>query len=463
MQIQSHISGVNQKFSFTFEKKNPFTGQPLHEVGACDIMQVVQAIQGAQKAFSEWKNSSLEDRISLLERMKQVVSAKKKEFAELEALDQGLPLNFVFEHGIEASLNCLDSAISELSHHQTTDEASFSAAGVISLITSWNLSLRIIFERLAPALAAGNAVLIKVSSHSPVTAIVLQNIVLAAKIPEGLIQILIPHDAAAKDLLITHPAIKAVSFVGNLKNSSDILKKISHGSFNQFKKVQISSGSKNSAIALSEPEDSLFKKIMNSFMLGQGQLAWNSNRLFILEKFESQWVEKIKEYFSYLRPANDIYDSSAWGPCLRAESFSNFAEIENLAKKDQARLIQPPWEFTENQNTCFLRPTFTKDMSNCSTLQQDQVVAPLFILSVVKYPFDIAKYSNVSYYGQAAHIWSDESKIPKIAEQLEVALVCKNKWSVEIHQPLQGVKQSAYGLQDYRAFGAFFSNVKKMT
>lgn len=463
MQIQSFISGVSQKSSSSFKKRNPFTSQPLHEVHSCDIMQVVQAIQGAQKAFSEWKNSSTTDRILLLGRIKEILIDKKNKFSELEALDQGLSLSFVSDHGIGGSIQSIENAISELSQHQTTESLSHSSTGVISLITSWNLSLRIIFERLAPALAAGNAILIKVSSHSPITAVILEEIIVAAKIPEGLIQILISQDSGVKELLITHPAIKAVSFVGNLKNSADILKKISQVGFNQFKKIQISSGSKNSAVALNEPDEEQFLKIMNSFLLGQGQLAWNSNRLFILEKFEDQWVKRIMNFFAGLQPAKDIYDSSSWTPCLRPESFVNFTEIENLAKKDQARLIQPNWALSENQKACFLKPTFTQDMSNCSTLQQDQVSAPLFILSVVKYPFDIAKYSNVSYYGQAAHIWSEESKILKIAEQLEVSLVCKNKWSVEVHEPLQGVKQSAFGLQDYQAFGAFFSNAKKLT
>ena len=193
MQIQSYISGSSQNSSSTFDKKNPFTSQSLHHVDSCDIMQAVQAIQGAQKAFSEWKNSSIEDRIQLLARIKEILTEKKKRFAELEAVDQGLSFNFVSEHGVEASIHSLNNAISELSNHQANENLSYSATGVISLITSWNLSLRVIFERLAPALAAGNSVLIKISSHSPVTAIILEEILIAAKIPVGLIQILIPN------------------------------------------------------------------------------------------------------------------------------------------------------------------------------------------------------------------------------------------------------------------------------
>lgn len=463
MLIQSLINAVPQISNSKFFKKNPFTSETLHEVKSCDMMQAVQAIQGAQKAFAVWKKTNLRQRILLLSKLKLCLQQNSEIYARHEATDQGLPFSFVLDHSINASIASLDQALSQLENQIDQNETEFSPTGVISLITSWNLSLRIIFERLAPALAAGNAVIIKVSSSSPVTAHILSEIVLKNDVPIGLIQVLVTESTDVQDLLVTHPGIKAVSFVGHLKNAANVLKKVSSVSFNQFKKIQIATGSKNTAIALTEPNNQNFQDIMNSFLIGQGQLAWNSNRFFILEKSEKQWLEKIESYLTELKPAQSILDSSIWGPCIREESFTHFSEIENTARADQARLIQTTHSLNEIEKKCYLRPTFTKDMSNCSTLQQDQVMAPLFILSVVKYPFDIAKYSNVSYYGQSAHIWADDSKIVKIAEELEVAQICKNSWSVMRHQPTKGVKQSAFGLQDYRVFGEFFSNVKSMT
>lgn len=465
MPIQSLINAVPQSSKSKFYKINPFNSEILHEVESCDLMQAVQAIQGAQKAFIAWKSSTINDRILLLQKIKSAISQCGEMYAQLEALDQGLPFGFVLDHNIGACVDSLDQALLQLksSNENSCIGVYYSATGVISLITSWNLSLRIIFERLAPALAAGNAVIIKVSSLSPVSARILSEIILKSEVPVGLIQVLVTQDSDVKELLISHPGIKAVSFIGQLKNSSNVLKKVSQLSLNQFKKVQIATGSKNTAIALTEPNEKNFAEIMNSFLIGQGQLAWNSNRFFILEKYEAEWVDRITNFLAELKPAQSILDSSMWGPCIRSESFTQFSEIEVLARADQARLIQATCLLSEVQKGRFLRPTFTKDMSNCSTLQQDQVMSPLFILSVVKYPFDIAKYSNVSYYGQSAHIWGDENKMGKIAEELEVAQITKNSWSAKRHLPNQGVKQSAFGLQNYQVFGDFFSNVKKLT
>ncbi|OFZ31614.1 MAG: hypothetical protein A2622_03275 [Bdellovibrionales bacterium RIFCSPHIGHO2_01_FULL_40_29] len=460
MVIQSFINNQFQKNLVSFQKTNPFNAESLHQVESCDLMQLVNAIQGSQKAFSEWKDSVISDRIQLLKSIKEKIDENELQWAQDEALDQGLPTEFVLQHGVRAASHSFEVAISELVNRVVDNKTEYSAVGVISLISSWNLSLRVICERLAPALAAGNSVIIKVSSQSPVTAVTLARILQAVSAPQGLIQVIVTDQQDVKNLLVTHPGIRAVSFVGHLKNASDILLKISGQAFNQFKKIQIATGSKNSAVALGSPDEVNFAEVMNSFLVGQGQLAWNSNRLFILEKYELAWVERIENFLSQLTPATSIQDASLWGPCIRSESFTHFQEIETMAVRDQAKLIQTKSELTELQKKCFLRPTFTKDMSNCSTLQQDQVMAPLFILSVVKYGFDIAKYSNVSYYGQSAHIWAEESKIAKIASQLDVAQVFQNKWSVQHHQPSKGVKQSGFGIQDYRVFGDFFSNVK---
>ncbi len=463
MRIQSFINSKFVDSSRSIIKKNPFTLEPLHEIQACDLMQTVQAIQGAQKAFVEWKMSSILQRTDLLEKIIRILRDKKIEFAKAEALDQGLPLTFSLSHNVEAAIHSFESSKTQLENYEVKQELQHSATGTITILSSWNCSLRVICERLAPAIAAGNAVIVKVSSQSPITAVILAEIFAAAEVSQGLVQILVSDDQDVKNLLVTHPGVKAVCFTGQLKNAAEILKKVSAQSFNQFKKVQIATGSKNTAVSLSEPHEVQFNEIMESFLIGQGQLSWNSNRLFVLEKHEAEWQQKIQSYFSSLRPATSINDSSSWGPCIKAESFTHFSEIEAMAVTDQAKLIQPSYILSDSEKNCFLKPTFTKDMSNCSTLQQDQVMAPLFILSVVKYPFDVAKYSNVSYYGQSAHIWGADDKIEKIAEQLEVAHVFKNRWSVKHHEPNHGVKQSAFGIQDYHVFGDFFSNVKKLT
>ncbi|MBC7421603.1 MAG: aldehyde dehydrogenase family protein [Bdellovibrio sp.] len=459
MQIHSFINNTSTSLETQFTKKNPYTSEVLHTVDSAGMLEVVMSIQAAQKAFADWKTSSLENRLQLLQSFHNHLAMSKDSFARFEALDQGLPFEFVRDNGMGSLITSLDKVMRELSGHRPQANQTFTPVGVVSIICTWNLSLRVIGERLFPAIAAGNAVIIKVSSQSPVTAMIMAELIQLSQAPAGLIQVITSDQEDVKKLLVTHPGIKAISFVGQLTNATEILKLTSANSLQRFKKLQISSGSKNSAVALSEPTDEIFKKVISSFVTGQGQLGWNSSRLFILEKNEAAWKEKIADYFMNVKPSESIDDSSLWTPCLKEESFKTFSEISALAVSDQARLIQT----SKPANKNFLPMTFTQDMSNCSTLQQDQVMAPLFILSTVKYAFDVAKYSNVSYFGMAAHLYGDEDKLAKVADSLDVGLICKNKWSVQLPGSVKATKQSGFGLQDDRVFGDFFSNVKLLT
>lgn len=468
MIIHSFINGqetrpTSQNQSHLLTKKNPYTGETQHQFHSADMLQAVTAIQQSQKFFAEYKQTTIEDRIQLLQKIKSYIESQKSKFAKLEAQDQGLHVGFVQSYSIDSSLSCLSDVINDLQNFQFNSSQKFSPVGVIAVITSWNLSFRIVSERLFPAIAAGNTVVLKISSTSPVTAAIWTEIIQACALPSGLIQILLSNDQDVKKVLVTHPGVRAVSFVGRLTNATEVMKWVASVGSQQFKKVQIATGSKNTAVVITEPNEEIFRLVMNSFLQGQGQLAWNSTRLFMLEKNEKIWHERIKQELSLLRPAESIEDQSVWTPVLKEESFQTFAEINALAVADQARLIRSEFKLTDFQKNSFLPMTFTQDMSNCSTLQQDQVMSPLFILSSVKYPFDVQKYSNVSYFGMAAHLWGEDEKLGKMAESLEVGLICKNKWSVQVFGAVKAVKQSGFGLQDYRTFGDFFSNAKILT
>jgi aminomuconate-semialdehyde/2-hydroxymuconate-6-semialdehyde dehydrogenase len=306
-----------------------------------------------------------------------------------------------------------------------------------------------------PAVLAGNSVIVKVSSQSPVTAYILSELV--GDLP---VSVLVSNDPELKKALVAHPGVKAVSFTGSIENAADVIASAAKSSLQNYKKLQISSGTKNSAVMLGEPTDEIFNSVMESFMIGQGQLAWNSARLFVLEKHEGHWQERIQHYLTSLKPSEGIDDSSMWTPVLKSSSFDKFAEIKHQAREDQAKLLESEYKLTDLQKKTHLPVVFTKDMSRCSTLQQDQIHSPFLILSAVKYPFDVAKYSNVSYFGFAAHLWGEEEKLAKVAGSLDVGVVTYNKSSAGIASAFAGMKQSGYGLQDFSPGGAFYSNLK---
>lgn len=442
-------------------KINPFTQDVLYTHPKSSIIDLVKTIQAANRAFADWKSSSLEDRLKVLEKITAQYILKKDEIILSEALDQGLSLYFTTRANYEMGLQQLNLFKQELVNACDHADAKkiFFANGVVAVILSWNLSNRLFIQKAISALLAGNTVIVKVSSQAVSTAVQWKEILKKAEVNEGLIQFVVSDVADFKKLLVSHPGIKAVSVTGSLSTSAAILKVQSETAEQQFKKVQINSGTKNTCAVLDAPTEELVNQVLETFLIGQGQLAWNSSRLFILEKYQKEWIEALQNKLNTLKPATSVNDSSLWGPIVKTANIEKYGYYQKQAVDDQAKLILTSTEAKPG----FASPFFTYDMSNCSELQQDQLNLPVFVLSAVKYGFDIPKYSNVSYYGHSANIFSQNAPSEKIVNQLDVGLVSLNKWSIYQMISFKAVKQSSFGVQDCQIFGEFNSNVKILT
>lgn len=439
-------------------KLNPFTQDVLYTHPKNSMIDMVKIIQFANKFFLDWKKTTINDRLLLLEKIIEQYILKKDKIVFSEAWDQGLPFDFTTRANYEIGLKLLLQFKKQLEEYIKSETTiSFSPNGVVAVILSWNLSNRLFIQNALSACLAGNTVVVKVSSVAMSLIGIWQDLLKSAGWPEHVIQFVVTNEDDGKKLLVSHPGIKAVMATGSLNTCAQIFKNQSTMAEKQFKKIHLASGAKNSCIVLDQPQPELVDQVLESFLLGQGQLVWNSARLFILEKYQSMWIESITETFKNLKPAENPSDNSPWGPMIKSNGEFSYDELKTLAEKDQAKFI------STNQNMKhknYLAPLFTYDMSNCSELQQDELRLPIFVLSAVKYGFDIPKYSNVSYYGHSANLFSKESSWDKITSQLDVGRVSLNQWSIYSDLPYAVVKQSAQGLQNHQIFGDFNSNVK---
>lgn len=454
--IDGDFAKPAQNASFTQER--PFNDKSV-QVGNSSALDLVKAIQGSHTAFNAWKDSSPEERTALVDKISNYLETHKNQFAKSEAWDQGLNLQFSLKANIEVAIQKLKDQKAQL-QKGVPEGYGVLPVGVVGVVLSWNLSTRVFVEKVLPAVLAGNSVIVKASSYSPVTVKLWGELFRAVGLTSGLVQMLHSQDVAFKKLFITHPGIKALLVTGNLENTSEIIKTVAQMTTQQFKKLQIHSGSKNTAAALNEPNEAEMDEILNSFLQGQGQLAWNSARLFILDKHEKQWTDFVAYKLQNLKPSESIHDHSPWTPLMKMKSVDQFASLMMQAKADQAKILSADGVLPSNK---YVKPFFTKDMSNCSVLQQDQVHGPAFILSTVKYGFDIPKYSNVSYYGHSASVWTEAGKNQKVIQQLDVGLVSTNVWSIYSPGVVEGVKQSSFGNMSSQIFGDFYCNVKKLT
>ena len=438
----------------TFPKVSPFNGEVLGQVADSDAMDLVLSLASSKRAYLVSEKLTFAERAQWLSLIAAEIEKNENQISYDEALHQGLPQKFVLEKSVRPAIRLLRSTAKSL--EQTTADLS-SPVGLVGLVTPWTLSLRAVIERLAPAMAAGNAVIVKVSEHSPVTVKILGEIFNQIQMPAGWVNLLQGGPALAQ-ALAGHPSVRAISAVGKVSTTESLLK----ASISQLKKVQLTSGVKNAAMVLAETDfKTLMPQILQPFLMGQGQLGSSVSRLFILESMQAEFVEAMKVYLNSLQPLQDPRGDSPWTPMISKSSLENLAGSFSQTKTDQGKMISGGQE-VKVADGAFMQPAVVLDLSNCSVLQQDEVHGPLLILTAVKYQHEMAKWVNTSYLAQEAIIWGPEEKAQRLAEKLEVAQVSINSWMTK-DEPVVGRKQSFYGVPDFKWNGAFFSEAKIVT
>lgn len=440
-------------------------------------LEVVKALQAAQKAFLAWKDSTYSERLQWIEKIEHEFTKNKNLFITTMAFEQGLTFDFIeradYKLALEAFQQIKKELLEEINKISTRPSESESptkqALGVQVVVLSRHLTTRQFVQNVVASVAAGNSVIVKWPSDASQGLPLWGNVILNSQSIAGLIQGLVTTQKATQKILITHPSVKAVLVNGTLATGHAVLKDVAEVSLLSFKKIKVNSGAKNSVFCSADfldqtaeaTSEEKMQNVLDTFLYGQGQLHWNSSRLFVLEKNENIWKQFILEILNKLKPVLHPSENGAWTPLRSLKNKQQHEQVSSQVSADQGKLIQ-----AKTQHKSFALhalPFFTQDMSKCSTLQQDQILSPAFILSAVKYPFDMPKTSNVSYYGAFAHLFGQPHSLLKLAHQLEVGEVYFNSWSIDFVNKHSGVKQSSWGFseQENLVFNSFHIQNKK--
>lgn len=438
-----------------------FDDSELARVHLASPMELVTSLAGSKKAHEAWEQKSFEDRATLLERIAAVIEARADEIALSESLYQGLPKRFVSEKSVKpaaARFRHHAGRLRETAIHYSSSpnsRTSIQSTGLVAVIAPGPLSLLAISERLAPALAAGNSVLIKASRKSPVTARTLGEILKTAEVPAGLVQILIGKGDELGAFLASHPSIAAVAFAG----SSRTLAKVATVATPALKKLQLCGSGKNSLLILGDADlDQHWSAILESCLVGQGRLPAQTSRIFVLEPMAKDFFARLEASLASLKPLTNPDGPELWTPLGRdPKAAASFQQWRTEAKNEQGKLhdAQPAGDFHRP-------PLFTQDLSNCSVLQQEELQAPVFIVTTVKYPHEMVKWSNTGDLGYSAVIFGSDEKARRLGEKLRVGRVWINSWMTGTGT-VMGAKKSFYGIPEAEFDGNFHSDVKTVT
>lgn len=452
LQLQNYIGGEFVANANSQRVLSAFDSSLAYEVPRSDMFLAIQAIQTAQKTFYSTSSLDISKNIELVTTLFEYLSANKIEIAKELSKFQGTSLeetlNYDVEHGLGAFQKILIEAKAFEQQRQRPQ-----AVGLIVIIIPAILSFKAMCERLAPALMAGNSIIIKPSSKNPIVGHWLTKAAQSTNLSKGYLNVLFGRGEDTGAILCSHPSVRAVSFAGSLKVAEIVIKNASL----QFKKIQVSTTQKNIAAVLADADLNIaVREILKGALFLSGQSPYSIHRVFVVESIATQFIEKFRAQVEVLRPLANIeeHGEAFVGANLLIQE-SIFESMVEVAKDAHAKVMPVSSDFKGTT----LKPVFTLDMTNCSTLQQDDIQAPLVIITTVKYQHEVPKYANVGYYGSTAFLFGSTEKCEKVMSQLVARHYYFNEWGIG-QTPMISSRQSFFGDSDFHAFGSFYSEIK---
>ncbi len=452
---------INGQFLETLEKQNiinPSTGKVIAEASLASSKEVALALTSAREAFDSgpWPQFSLLQRKDFILKIAQGILDNAASLAQLETQNTGKPIKETTFMDVPSSAKTFEFVANNFMNYLIDEELNVSddaksrlirePLGVVVLIVPWNYPLLITCWKLASALAAGNTVILKPSSLTPVTALELAKIIHQAGIPAGVVNIINGSGSTIGEELCADKRVDMISFTG----SNEIGKQILQYSSKNVKKMTMELGGKSASIIFEDVDlDVVVNSSLASIYLNQGQMCTAMSRIFVQEsiydKFLIDFIEKAKRI--KLGLADDF--QTQMGPLINdAQRKKVIAYIEK-SKAEGAKLVcggRIP-ENAELKNGYFFEPTVLVDVNVHSHIFKEEVFGPVVLINKFSGSDEAVILANSVDFGLAACIWSKDSFVAQeLAKKINAGTVWINTYGMFYNQlPYGGFKQSGFG------------------
>nr|WP_328825588.1 aldehyde dehydrogenase family protein [Tomitella gaofuii] len=442
----------------TFTTEDPATGAVLAHVAHGAAADVDQAVRAARRAFDEgpWPHMKPNQRERLLWRIGDMLNERAEEFGQLEALDNGKSVGIatavdvawaadVFRYYAGWATKIEGSTINVSMpfapggqfHAYTLREP----VGVCGLIVPWNFPLLMAAWKLAPALAAGNTVILKPAEQTPLSALLLAEVFEEAGMPPGVVNI-VPGFGDAGAALSGHDGVDKVAFTG----STEVGKKIVDAAKGNLKKVSLELGGKSPNIVFADADfETAVPGSLNAWLFNHGQACTAGTRMYVEDAIFDEFTGAVAEAASQVKIGPGMDPATQLGPLVSQEQFDKVTGYLREGMADGARALTGGNRWGETGY--FVEPTVLVDVRPEFSVVRDEIFGPV----VTAMPFDaergVAAAANDSMYGLAAGIWTrDISKAHRTAKQIKAGSVWVNQYNgFDTAMPFGGYKQSGWG------------------
>ncbi len=457
----------------TRQSFHPGNGQLVAEWQEPTVAEVEEAILVAEDAWRQpsWSGLLAHERAGILTRVAQLIRSRHEELAQLQTQDNGKPINETraLVASAAGTFQFFASALETLEDELPPVRGPHLAMsvheplGVVAAITPWNSPVASEAQKLAPALAAGNAVLLKPSENTPLLALELGRICLEAGVPPGVLSVLPAGGQPVGETLVTHPLVKKVAFTGGTVTGA----RIAQLAAPKFMPVSLELGGKSPTIVFSDANlDHAVAGVLFGIYSSSGESCIAGSRLFIEKPLFEPFLERLQAAVGRLRLGDPFAESTQMGPLITPEHRQRVHALVQQGLEDGGTLLcggKAP-EAPDLAAGSYYEPTLITGLSNQSRLAQEEVFGPVLVALPFEDEADLVAQANASVYGLAAGLWSEDyRKLMRVARQLQCGTVWINTYKqFSISVPFGGLKQSGLGREKGRESLRAYMNQKSL-
>jgi aldehyde dehydrogenase (NAD+) len=423
-----------------FDTIDPSNGEPLASVAQGSAADVDAAVRAARAAFPKWQGLSPHARARYLYGLARLVQKHSRRLAVLETMDNGKPIR-------ESRDIDIPLVARHFYHHagwaQLLNEEfpEYVACGVVGQIIPWNFPLLMLAWKIAPAIAAGNTVVLKPAEFTPLTALAFVEICQEIGLPEGVVNI-VTGDGTTGEALVKHPDVDKIAFTG----STEVGRAIRSATATSHKRLSLELGGKSPFIVFEDADlDSAVEGLVDGIWFNQGQVCCAGSRLLMQESIAEALVGKVRDRMSTLRAGPPLDKAIDIGAIVARVQLDRIRRLVDQGVAEGATCWQP--QMALPTRGFYYPPTLLSNVHPTSIVAQQEIFGPVLAAMTFRTPREAVELANNTAYGLAACVWSESINVAlHVAAQLKAGVVwvnCTNLFDASCG--FGGYRESGYG------------------
>jgi aldehyde dehydrogenase (NAD+) len=433
------VKPIKEKYTDTL---NPSNNKKIASAAEASSEDVDRAVKAARKAFKSWSNLSGKERGKYVFRIARLIQERAREFAVIESLNGGKPIRESRDIDIPLAANHF------FYYAGWADKMQYAfpnripkPIGVAGQIIPWNFPLLMAAWKIAPAIAAGNTVVLKPAETTPLTALKLAEVIKLSGLPGGVVNIVTGAGETGASI-VNHPDVDKIAFTG----STEVGKYIRKATAGTNKKLTLELGGKGANIIFEDAAiDQAVEGIVNAIFFNQGHVCCAGSRLFVQESVADLVIRKLKNRMDTLVVGDPLDKNTDIGAINSKKQLQTIENYIALGLKEGAEIYQPKFTLPKIGNWC--APTLFMNVSQSNRIVQEEIFGPVLAIQTFRTIDEVIEKANNTPYGLSAGVWTQKgAKIFHLTQNLNAGVVWANTFNkFDATSPFGGYKESGFG------------------